>query len=174
MTKRLANKVLRNLEIIIIILLALILSTALFIEFVFERSPCTYCFLQRAAMLGVALSFLLGLRYGLFRIYYICAYISAFIGAGVTLYQILLGVCDDNPGYTFPILGLELYSWSFIIFICCIVGTTVLMLTYGFRERVSLLPEYGIWFFWILCGYLAAIAITNIVLCIISYGVVGL
>ena len=106
----------RGLHTLMVWALMGILLAAFYQEFFRKAIPCVLCYLQRAAMICVALSSLLQLRFGIHIRYYAIALLSAFFGASVALRHILLHLCPGFPIVRLSVLGLNLYTWSFLAF----------------------------------------------------------
>lgn len=86
--------------------------------------------LQRLAMVAAACGFLLNVRFGIKMSHYGLSLISSIVGMAVALRQISLHVCPGMASFGFPVLGLSLYTWSFIVFICCILSVGGLLFLY--------------------------------------------
>jgi len=52
----------------------------------------------------------------------------------VALRQISLHVCPGFSQFGVPVLGLSLYTWSFIVFVCCILAVALLLFLYDPEE----------------------------------------
>lgn len=96
-------------------------------QIVFNELPCPLCILQRIGCFGVALGFLLNLRFGLRPSHYSIALLSALFTSFVALRQVALHVIPGSGTYGDAIFGLHLYTWSFIVSML-IVGVTILMM----------------------------------------------
>ena len=90
--------------------------------------PCPLCLLQRVALVGVAYGLLLNLRFGPRPSAYGIMLLAALFGMAASGRQILLHVMPGSGAYGAPLLGLHLYTWSFILFVLVILGTAVLLL----------------------------------------------
>lgn len=109
--------------------LSIALAGGLFEQFYYHIDPCPLCLLQRLGMIGIAVGALLSMRFGKKFIYYGIAYVSAFGGLSAAVNQTLLHRDPDVAPFGVPILGLPLYIWSLIVFICVILGITVSLFT---------------------------------------------
>ncbi len=78
--------------------------------------PCPLCLLQRAGFVALGLGFLLNVRFGSSPAHYGLMVVSAVIGAGTALRQILLHIRPGDPGYGSALLGVHFYSWAFVAF----------------------------------------------------------
>src|SRR5262245_66460603 len=56
--------------------------------------------------------------------------LAAVVGAAISGRQILLHIVPPDPGYGDPVMGLHLYTWSFIVFVTVLV-VAVLNLTFA-------------------------------------------
>jgi len=103
----------------------------LFIAFLFQvllhDLPCPLCLLQRVGFFGIALGFLLNLRFGFKPSHYGIVILSAIFTSFVALRQIAIHVIPGTGAYGQPFLGFHLYTWSFIISMIVIVTTTLLL-----------------------------------------------
>lgn len=124
----------RNLNILLILILSGVLLGAFSVQIFFHEEPCPLCMLQRMGMLGVATGALMNLSFGINPKHYGLILLSSIFGGFVALRQITLHVCPGLPAYGSPVLGLSLYTWSFFIFTCCILGTAVLLLLYDTKQ----------------------------------------
>ena len=97
-------------------------------QFAGRDLPCPLCLLQRVALVGVAYGLLLNLRYGPQPQGYAIMLLAALFGMGVAGRQVLLHIVPGSGAYGAPLLGLHLYTWSFILFALVILGTAVLLL----------------------------------------------
>lgn len=104
-----------------------ILLLALMYEFVFNEPPCPLCLLQRVGFFGIALGFLMNLRYGLRPSHYAMVILSALFTSFVALRQIALHVVPGTGSYGSAVLGYHLYTWSFIISMAVITVTAIVM-----------------------------------------------
>lgn len=111
-----------------------ILCASLYQEYIKHEEPCPLCFLQRLAMLGIGTVILMNLRFGIRNQHYALALASAFVGSMVSLRQIALHICPTFPTFGTPVLGLSLYTWAFITFVCSIFSVIVLMFIYSGRD----------------------------------------
>ena len=96
-------------------------------QFAGHDLPCPLCLLQRVALVGVAYGLLLNLRYGPQPQGYAIMLLAALFGMGVAGRQVLLHIVPGSGAYGAPLLGLHLYTWSFILFALVILGTAVLL-----------------------------------------------
>ncbi len=78
-------------------------------------------------MVGVATGLLMNLRFGIRSRHYALSLLSAFFGGGVALRHICLHICPQFPVFGNPVLGLSLYTWSFLVFVCSSLSITVLL-----------------------------------------------
>ena len=122
---------------------------------IFEgEQPCPLCFLQRLGMTGVAVSLLLNLFFKIKPLHYGLAVLSSLMGGFVALRQISLHACPGWTPFGLPVLGLSLYTWSFIVFTCCILAVALLLLLFtdeneteeinSFRDKLAKTAFMGI------------------------------
>ncbi len=103
----------------------------LFLSFAFQiiyhELPCPLCLYQRLGFFGIALGFLLNLRFGFKPSHYAVVILSALYTSFVALRQIALHVVPGTGSYGDPIFGFHLYTWSFIIAMFILASTTIMM-----------------------------------------------
>lgn len=100
--------------------------------------PCPLCMLQRMAMVLVVIAALWMIgnaRKGQLTLnMYVRSYglmiLAAVLGAAIAGRQIQLHILPGDPGYGDPILGLHMYTWSYITFVVVIVFSGI-MLVFG-------------------------------------------
>lgn len=135
-------------------------------QFTGRDLPCPLCLLQRVALVGVAYGLLLNLRYGPQPQGYAIMLLAALFGMAVAGRQVLLHIVPGSGAYGAPLLGLHLYTWSFILFALVILGAAVLL----FVPQ----PEGGAWTLpagvkqglaWAVIGLTALNAVTTFLQC---------
>lgn len=105
----------------------LILIMAFALQIFLHELPCPLCFLQRFGFLGVALGFLMNLRFGMRPSHYAIVLLSALFAGLTALQQISFHIIPGTGAYGSPLFGLHLYTWSFILSLTIIVITTLLL-----------------------------------------------
>ncbi len=116
--------------------LVLILAAAFGAQLVFGEPPCPLCVVQRVALMMCALGplyILLQTRDGALTGRDIAigngiAIISALVGAAVSTRQVLLHVLPGDRGFGSPVLGLHLYTWCLIAFVCQIAASGLMLM----------------------------------------------
>lgn len=116
--------VLNTLEIMVLLL---VLFLAFAFQLIFKELPCSLCLLQRVGFYGILLGFLMNLRFGLRTSHYVIALLSAIFTSFVALRQVALHFIPGSGIYDIPLLGMHLYTWSFIIALVVIVLTVLMM-----------------------------------------------
>ncbi len=119
-----------------------VLAGAYYQQFFVQGNPCPLCILQRLGMIAVGTTALLNLRFGINLKYYALTILSAFIGGAVSIRQILLNICPQNPLFGLPVLGLNLYTWCFLVFGASILGTTLLVALYHPKQSEPTLMNW--------------------------------
>lgn len=104
-----------------------ILFLTLALQFLLHELPCPLCLLQRIGFLGIALGFLMNLRFGFRPSHYSIVLLSSLFTAAVALRQIALHAIPGTGSYGSPILGLHLYTWSFILAVTLLVITSLIL-----------------------------------------------
>lgn len=124
-------KIARSLNALVIIIITGVLISAFGVQIFMHEEPCPLCFLQRLGMVSVASSLLLNLWFGIRPSHYGLALISSIVGGTIALRQIALHACPGTPTFGIPVLGLSLYTWSFLVFTCCILAVALLLFLYN-------------------------------------------
>jgi disulfide bond formation protein DsbB len=146
--------------------LVLVLLVAYTDQFARHDLPCPLCLLQRVAIAGVAFGLLLNLRFGPQPSNYGIMLLAALFGMAVAGRQVLLHIAPGTGSYGAALLGLHLYSWSFLLFVAVILGTAILLLLPRPTSSVQALPhslQYG--FAWAAIGVTALNAVTAFLQC---------
>lgn len=120
----------RYLNTLIILILSGVLLGAFGIQIFEHEQPCPLCFLQRICMIGVATGCLMNLRFGIQMKHYALCLLSSLVGGSVALRQISLHICPTFPAFGIPVLGLSLYTWSFLVFSCVVLAVSILLFLY--------------------------------------------
>jgi len=91
--------------------------------------PCPLCLLERLGMFAVIIGLVMNLRLGLRPAHYGFSIAGAMTGMAIATRQVLLHI-NDGPGggYGGTVLGLHLYTWALIVFLCFLAGSAVLLM----------------------------------------------
>jgi Disulfide bond formation protein DsbB len=135
----------RNLNALLIIILSGVLLSAFGVQFFEHEEPCPLCLLQRLGMLGVAFAAALNIRFGIRPLHYGLGLLSCVVGGGVALRQIALHVCPGFAKFGIPVLGLSLYTWSFVVFVCSVTFIALCLLMYNPQNIESEVPRLNAW-----------------------------
>ncbi len=122
--------------------LVAVLAAACIVQFALGELPCRLCLLQRIGLMLCALGplhILLAARNGTVRQQDIAigcgmAIVAALLGASVSARQVLLHIMPGDAGYGAPALGLHLYTWCLVAFICQIAASAGMLLASGFLD----------------------------------------
>jgi Disulfide bond formation protein DsbB len=149
-----------------------VLLVAFALQFAQHELPCPLCLLQRVAFVLCGFGFLLNLRFGSQPWHYGVTILSALFGLAVSGRQILLHIVPGDAGYGPPLLGLHLYTWTFIFFAVTLLGVGLLLLLSGRepeprREGRHALPMGGLSRLaaWLLILVTLANAVASFALC---------
>lgn len=134
----------RILNAAVVIALCAILLAGFGVQIFMGEQPCPLCFLQRLGMISVALSLLLNLWFGVRTAHYGLAIFSALMGGLIALRHISLHVCPSFSAFGLPVLGLSLYTWSFLIFSCCVFSVALLLCLYDPRKSGQMPATLGL------------------------------
>lgn len=129
-SKHAAHYASRIISILLVIVLAGVVTAGFGYQAVYNEAPCPLCFLQRIAMIGVAVGQLLNFRFGEKMSHHAISLFHCLFGAAVSLRQISLHVCPTFPKFGSPVLGYSLYTWALISFLCSLVAIGTLMSLY--------------------------------------------
>lgn len=124
----------RNLNALVVLILAGTLLSAFGVQFIWLEEPCPLCLLQRIGMLGVATGGLMNVYFNIRMSHYGVMLLCSIFGGFVALRQISLHVCPGFSSFGWPVLGLSLYTWSFVVFTCCVTAVGVLLFLYDARQ----------------------------------------
>lgn len=106
-------------------LIVLLLTFAM--QFIYKELPCPLCLLQRLGFLMIAYGLMLNFRFGFRPSHYCIVLLSALFTSFVSLRQIALHVIPGTGAYGSAIFGLHLYTWSFILSMAFVLGTTCVL-----------------------------------------------
>ncbi|WP_025619082.1 disulfide bond formation protein B [Salinispora cortesiana] len=145
------------------------------VQFGGDELPCPLCLLQRQAMILVMcgpLYIIARTRRGDVTLAdyttgYGMSIVAAVVGAAVAARQILLHIAPPDPGYGSTVLGLHLYTWSFITF-CVVLVFCGVSLIFG-RELVPRGVRFG-WPSKVVCGLFLVIVAANLVAAFFELG----
>lgn len=126
-----ASRLAYQLNVLALAVITLILAGAFAEQFYFGELPCPLCLLQRIGLMTAGLGFMLNIRFGLHPLHYGVTLIAALVGAATSARQVLLHIIPDGQGYGMVFFGLHLYTWSFVSFVCILLGVGVLLMVSG-------------------------------------------
>lgn len=139
-------------------------------QFIFKELPCPLCLLQRLGFFGVALGFLLNLRFGLRPSHYCVVIFSALFTSFVALRQIALHVVPGTGAYGSPIFGYHLYTWSYIISMIIVIVTTLMFgVDRQYRSGEIIVYRFP-WIVHALFMTMAALLAANVILVFLQCG----
>jgi len=136
----------RILNILWILIICAALLTADWFQFFKHLEPCSYCLFQRVAMVGIGMSALMNLRYGIKIEHYALSILFATLGMMFAFRLSPFG------GY---ILGYNLSSWSAMVFIGSIIGVALLLILNSMSKIKDDMPHWG----WIEKSFFALLTI---------------
>lgn len=113
------------------LIISSVLIGAFYFQYVLGENPCPLCLLQRMGMIGVILGLSLNTFFGFSKKHFAFVIFAAIVGGGFSMRQVLLHIAPepgDSLGYGTPFLGMHLYTWGFLIFLCSIAGSAVFLL----------------------------------------------
>jgi disulfide bond formation protein DsbB len=163
------NELAIDLNAILILIISGILLSAFGVELFLKEVPCPLCLLQRMGMIGVTVGAMLNVLYGIRPSHYAISLLSCIVGGIVALRQISLHVCPGTPHFGIPVLGLSLYTWSFIAFACAVFYISILLFLYEpsaelpRKQKLNLISLMA-------CVLIFLITLTNMILTFIRCG----
>lgn len=123
----------RNCNALMALLISLVLWSAFGVQFFAHETPCSLCLLQRLGMLGVAFGALLNVKFGAQKAHYGLSLLSSIFGGSVALRHIALHICKGDSPWK-PFWGLNLYTWSLLVFSVAVFYMALLMLIFNRKE----------------------------------------
>jgi disulfide bond formation protein DsbB len=105
-----------------------VLIAAFVLQFAHNELPCPLCMLQRVAFVLCGFGFLMNLRFGSQPLHYGITLLAALFGLVASGRQVLLHIVQGDAGYGPPLLGLHLYTWTFVFFTATVAGVALLLL----------------------------------------------
>lgn len=153
--------VIRFLNVLWLLIICIVLTGAYVYQIEEQDSPCPLCMLQRLALFCVCIGPVLNLRSYVKPKHYGISLASAVLGLAIALRQIALHICPGFPTFGYPVWGLELYSWSSIIFLSSIVGIALLLFIHPSEDHF-LRPMNMYIHEKLVIGYLMVLLIMNI------------
>lgn len=121
------SRLVHSLNVLALAVITFILAGAFAEQLLLGELPCPLCLLQRAGFITAGLGFLLNLRCGVQPAHYGVALLGSLAGAAGAMRQVLLHIAPGDPGYAGTTLGLHLYTWAFVAFVCLMIGIGVLL-----------------------------------------------
>ena len=131
-------KWIRNIHALWIVVYCAIISAAFLMQILENEEPCPLCYLQRLGMLLICIAATMNLLLGVRVFHYGLMILAALFGGAVAIRQILLHICPTFSTFGIPFLGLSLYTWSFLTFVCSLFATSVLLLFHPLEEQAPL------------------------------------
>ena len=107
---------------------AAVLLIAFVLQFAQHELPCPLCMLQRVAFVLCGFGFLMNLRFGSHPAHYGVILLASLFGLAAAGRQVLLHIVPGDQGYGPPVLGLHLYTWTFVFFTATVLGAALLLL----------------------------------------------
>lgn len=123
-----------------------------FIEHFYGQVPCSLCFLQRAAMLGIGMGLYFNIRYGIRLQNYAISLFWALFGEAAALRHMALNICEVPTEAPFFFWSYRIYTWSFMIFFLSILGIGLMILLHSKEgDKSNCLIRWGSFFLLLFC-----------------------
>lgn len=135
----------KNLNALLVIILASILLGAFGIQFILHEQPCPLCMLQRLGMIAVGIGALLNVKFGIKKEHYGLALLSAIFGGSIAMRHIALHICPGFSTFGHPFMGLSLYTWSFLVFLSSIFYIALLLIIFGIKKEKEENKKINLW-----------------------------
>lgn len=119
--------------LLMLLVLAAILTTAMVMQYVFGELPCPLCLLQRVAMFGVCFGIIQQFRYGTSERSTGISLIFTIVLLVISVRQTLLDLFP-RPGHEYigtAIFGIHMPVWSVIIAVALLLGFTIKLAVLG-------------------------------------------
>lgn len=123
------------LNLLWVYILCVVLSGAYLFQAIVHENPCPLCELQRVGMLIVGIGPLMNLKWGVHPHHYAVSIFGMLIGGSVSLFQICLHICPGFPTFGTRVLGLELYTWAFLVFSASLLGLSLLLFFWSEEDK---------------------------------------
>jgi disulfide bond formation protein DsbB len=151
-----------------ILILCSVLLGAMTVQFVGRELPCPLCILQRLAMMLAAIgaAFIIRsarggeLTLAEFATGHGMILLAGLGGAAISARQVLLHIVPPDPGYGGVVLGLHLYTWALVVFLC-LIGSTAVCLLFA-RWFTDGTAKFG-WWSSVTVGLLGIVILANTV-----------
>lgn len=111
--------------------IATVLLVAFGLQFGLNEPPCPLCNLQRVAFVLCSFGFVLNLRFGVHPVHYGLTLLGALFGVVASGYQVLQHIAPGAAAYGSPLLGMQLDSWSLVLFFAVIAAVALLLMMSG-------------------------------------------
>ena len=106
----------RALNVLGLLGICAVLLFALWWQIMRNELPCPLCLLQRAALIGAGLGFMLNVRFGSSETHYGVVIVSALAGGAFAARQVLLHIVPGTGAYGSALLGWHFYTWALVVF----------------------------------------------------------
>jgi disulfide bond formation protein DsbB len=117
-----------NLNILALVCMQAPLYGALMVQLTGDL-PCPLCLLERLGMFAVIIGLVMNVRLGIRPAHYGFSIAGAMTGMAIAGRHVLLHINDPpGGGYGGSVLGLHLYTWALIVFLCFLAGSAVLLM----------------------------------------------
>lgn len=153
------RRIARTLNALLIYVLVGILISAYYQQFSKHEEPCPLCILQRLGLISVGFGAFLNLRFWTRPSHATVSLFGALVGSAVSIRQICLHICPGSPTFGIPVLGLSLYTWAFIAFICSLFVVGLLLAFHNCDAK----PLKANWFEILACIALVLVTLSNLV-----------
>ena len=114
-------------------------------------------------MVGIGISLLMNLRFGIKTKYYGLALLSSLVGTVVAIFQICLHICPNSSPAGMPVFGHSLYVWALMIFAFSMFSIAILLILWNRWPTKQANLTWNGWG-WVATLYLALI----LCLCIVT------
>lgn len=107
------NKLVTGIERLTVLSIVGVLGAAFFTQFVWGELPCPLCLFQRMGFLAIAFGLLANAYYGPRALHYGLSFLGVIYTQLAAGTQVLRHIAPGDPGFSFPLFGIHLYTWAF-------------------------------------------------------------
>ena len=128
-----------------------ILAAAFAVQLIAGEPPCPLCVAQRIALMMCALGplhMLRSARDGALAARDVAAgcgiaIVSTLVGAAISARQVLLHILPGDAGFGGPLLGLHLYTWCLIAFVCQMAASGAMLIAAAWLKEERIRWRFG-------------------------------
>ncbi len=124
------NKILNSLDLLALSILIIASFSAFILQITSNELPCALCVMQRMGLYAISFGLVLNLIKSRDQKHYLLVILSALFTSFMSLIQVLLHIVPGTGSFGDALLGLHLYTWTFVLCICFIFYASLAGLYY--------------------------------------------